>query len=181
MVMNLRVWLALCLGLMCGRLLADDIADRLEIAGRAREMINATFRGDVDAVLKFTHPAVVKISGGEEPLKKAVEGVKAQAKQLGLEFVSMDVEPPEKLFGSGGETFAVVKSKTVMQIPGKTRVTETGSMIAIRATPGGTWTFLRVSAPLAGNRALLKSMLPNLPDEMTIEAPGKPFVVPLTK
>ena len=102
-------------------------------------------------------------------------------KSMGLEFVSMDVRPPAKFFSSGEKTFTVVTTKTVMQIPAKVRMTEEGSMIAVRDTPGGEWTFVRVSAQLATDRTLLKRILPDFPDELTLEPPTKPVSEPLAK
>jgi hypothetical protein len=93
----------------------------------------------------------------------------------------MDVQPPEKFHRNGGKTFAVVKAKTVMQIPGKTRLTEESSMIAIQDMPGGEWTFLRVNQPIASNREILKKLLPDIPDDLKIEAPSRPTAEPVAK
>ncbi|MEA3207690.1 MAG: hypothetical protein QOE70_747 [Chthoniobacter sp.] len=177
--MTLRLSLAVCLCLLTTALRADEAADRVEIVRRAQEMSTAAFKGDIMAVVKFTHPSVLKISGGEELIKKSIEGVAAQMKRLEIEFVSMDAQPPEKLSSAGGKTFAIVKTKVVMQIPGKTRITENGSMLAVRETRDGAWTFVRVNPQLAGNRALLKALLPDVPDEIVLEAPGKPVTEPL--
>ncbi|MEQ1861122.1 MAG: hypothetical protein ABMA13_14470 [Chthoniobacteraceae bacterium] len=179
--MKIRRTLAAALCLLTTGACADEAADRVEVVRRAREMIDSTFKGDFVGVLKFTHPAISKISGGEEPLKKAITGVAAKMKELKLEFVSMDVQPPEMFYGKDGKTFALVKTKTMMIIPGKTRITEGGTMIAVRETPEGAWTFLRVNAKLAADRAMLKRLLPDFPDEAVLEAPGRPLTEQLGK
>jgi hypothetical protein len=176
-----RFLLPLACVLAVAPLRADQDADRLEIVRRARAMIDSTFKGDMTSVLRFMHPATVKMIGGEEALKKAVVGVAEQMKHIGLEFVSMDVRPPTTFYSRGQKTFTKVKTTTVMQVPGKVRVTEEGSMIAVRDTPGGEWTFLRVNAQLANDRALLKKFFPDFPDDLTLEPPGKPVSEPLSR
>jgi hypothetical protein len=55
------------------------------------------------------------------------------------------------------------------------------SQIAVRDTPGGEWTFVRVSAQLANDRALVKKFFPDFPDELALESPGKPVSEPLSR
>jgi hypothetical protein len=160
---------------------AGQDADALEIVRRARTMMDSTFKGDMNAVLTFMHPETVKRLGGEEALKTAIRSTAEQMKQIGVEFVSMDVRPPTRLFPRGERTFAVVKTTTVMQIPAKARFTEEGSMIAVCDTPGAEWTFVRVNAQLASDRTVLKRFFPDFPDELTLEPPMKPVVEPLNR
>ncbi len=160
---------------------AGEEEDRQRIVQRARAMVDATFKGDMTAVLQFTHPDAVKLMGGEETVKRVIGGVADQMKQMGIEFVSMDIQPPGQFLTNNGKTFTIVKTKTIMQIPAKTRMTDESSMIAIRETAGGEWTFLRVNAGLAQNRELLKRLLPDVPDELKLEAPPKPVTEPLSK
>ena len=173
--------LACLLTLTTAPLRADEEADRLEIVRRARTMIDAIFKSDMNSVLQFMHPETVQKIGGEEAVKKAIGGVADQMKQVGLEFVSMDIRPPTRFLSRGQRTFTVVKTTTVMQIPAKVRITEESSMIAVRDTPGGQWTFVRVSAQVAGDRDLLKELMPDFPDELTLEPPTKPVTEPLGK
>ena len=174
-----RLAIALTCLLAVAPLGADEDADRLEIVSRARAMIDATFKGNMAAVLKYMHPGTVKMLGGEEALKGAIAGIADQMKQTGLEFVSMEVRPPARFFSRGQRTFAVVKTKTVMQIPARVRLTEEGSMIAVRDVPDGEWTFVRVNAQLASDRALLKKLFPDFPDQLALEPPSKPVSEPL--
>ncbi len=160
---------------------ADEAADKVAIVTRAKQMVQSTLSGEMNAVVKFMHPGVVKVMGGEEALKKMIGKVAEDMKSIGLEFISMDVTPPEKFYQNAGKTFAVVKTKSVMQIPGKTRITEESSMIAIQDPTGGDWTFLRVNQPIASNRDVLKQLLPDLPDDLKVEAPSPTVREPLTK
>lgn len=160
---------------------ADEDEDRKQIVKRAREMVDATFKGDMTAVLQFTHPGAIQLMGGAETVKRVIGGVAGQMKQMGIEFVSMDIRPPGKFFTNNGKTFTIVKTKTVMQIPHKTRMTDESAMIAIRETADGPWTFLRVNAGLAQNRERLKQLLPDAPDDLPLEAPPKPVSEPLGK
>ena len=160
---------------------ADEHADRLDIVRRARIMIDSTFKGDLNSVLKFMHPDTVKLLGGEEPLRKAIAGVSEQMKQLGLEFVSMDVRPPAQFYSRGQRTFTVVETTTVMQIPTKMRFTEDGSLLAVRDTPDGEWTFVRVNAQLANDRTVSKALFPDFPDELSLRPPPPPTMEPLRK
>ena len=160
---------------------ADEAADRLDIVRRARAMIDATLKGDMTAVLRYMPPGMVKMAGGEEALKTAIGGVAEQMKQLGLEVVSMDVLPPTTFHARGDRTFTVVKTTTVMQIPGKLRLIEESSMIAVRDTPGGEWTFVRVSAPIANDPKVVKMLFPDFPDELRLEPPAPPRTEPFGK
>ena len=160
---------------------ADEAGDRAAIVQRGHLMIDGTLKGDMGVVLKFMHPETVKMVGGEEALKKIIGGVAQQMKDIGLEFVSMEVRPPARFYSRGQKTFAIATTTTLMQIPAKVRMTEEGSMIAVRDTPGGEWTFVRVSAQLAADRTLLKRILPDFPDDLTLEPPTKPVPEPLNK
>lgn len=160
---------------------ADEAADKDAIVARAKVMIDSTLKGDMTAVLKFMPASVVQALGGEDMLKKAIGGVADQLKASGMEIVSVEVQPPAKFHRNAGKTFALVKSKTVLLIPGKTRITEESSMLAIQDAPGADWTFLRVNQPLASNREVLKKLLPEVPDDLVIEAPTRPVVEPITK
>jgi hypothetical protein len=160
---------------------ADEAADKAAIVTRAKQMVESTLSGEMNAVVKFMHPGVVKVMGGEEALKGMIANVAKDMKAIGLEFISMDVTPPEKFYQNAGKTFAVVKTKSFMQIPGKTRITEESSMIAIQDPTGGDWTFLRVNEPIASDRKILKQLLPDLPDDLKVEAPVRPVTEPIRK
>ena len=160
---------------------ADETADRDAVAARAKVMIDSTMKGDMTVVLKYMPASVVQAMGGEDVLKKAIGGVAEQFKASGMEIVSVEVQPPAKFHRNAGKTFALVKSKTVIQIPGKTRITEESSMLAIQDAPGADWTFLRVNQPLASNREILKKLLPEIPDDLVVEPPARPVVEPITK
>ena len=178
---RLLIHLACLLALITVPIRADEEADRLEIVSRARAMIDAIFKDDMNLAVGFMHPETVQRIGGEEALKKAIGGLADQMKRIGLEFVSMDIRPPAEFFTRGQRTFTVVKTATVMKIPSKVRITEESSMIALRDTPGGQWTFVRVSAQVAGDRDLLKTLLPDFPDELALEPPTKPVTEPVGK
>jgi hypothetical protein len=162
-------------------LFADEAAEKAAVAARAKTMVEATLRGEAATVLKFMPPAVVQALGGEAVLTKAIERTMADMRQIGMEFVSMDVLPPEKFHQSGSKTFAVVKTKSTMLVPGKARITEESSMIAIQEQTGGEWTFLRINEALAGNRDLLKRLLPDFPDDVKLEPPPRPQATPIEK
>lgn len=165
-------------------LFADEAADKVTgaaVAARAKTMVEATLKGDANVVLKFMPPGVVQAMGGEAALVKAIERTMADMKQIGMEYVSMDVQPPEKFHRSGGKTFAVVKTKSVMLVPGKARITEESSMIAIQEHAGAEWTFLRINEALATNRDLLKRLLPDFPEDVKLNPPPRPQTVPVGK
>ncbi len=162
-------------------LFADEAADKAAVAARAKTMVEATLKGEGSEVLKFMPAGVVQAMGGEEMLKKAIERTMAEMKKIGMEFVSLDVQPPESFHRSGGKTFAIVKTKSVMLVPGKARITEESAMIAIQEKAGAEWTFLRVNEAIANNRDLLKRLLPDFPDVVKLDPPTRPQTVPVGK
>ncbi len=162
-------------------LFADEAADKAAVAARAKTMVEATLKGEGSEVLKFMPAGVVQAMGGEETLKKAIERTMADMKKIGMEFVSLDVQPPESFHRGGGKTFAVVKTKSVMIVPGKARITEESSMIAIQEQAGADWTFLRINEAIASNRELLKRLLPDFPDDVKLDPPTRPQTVPAGK
>lgn len=124
-----------------------------------RRLVQATYAGDVDTVLRLTHPALVRMLGGRE----AARGKLEESRQL---FISDEVtleafafpRPPEFLEG-GGRRFAIVPTRSVIGIRGQ-RIESLNFQFGVLEAGAESWTYLEGSQL---NQAIVQSLFPGFP------------------
>ena len=142
----------------------------------ANQIADATKDGDNEFIIDRTHPKLVELAGGRtkmlELLNKALEPMKTQGISIANFSVSKDVVVRQV----GQKVFAILPTTLDLKYPNRTMRTD-GFLLAVSEDGGKTFTFID-GAGAAKNRAVLKQILPDLPDDLALPAAGIPREVP---
>jgi hypothetical protein len=84
----------------------------------AEEMYQAFRRGDLEAFAKFTHPKVIAMMGGTQPMIAVIEKEMASAHKEGFSVLSVAVAAPVQMVKAGSEPHAILPMKMVLKAPG---------------------------------------------------------------
>ena len=142
----------------------------------ANQIADATKDSDNEFIIDRTHPKLIELAGGRnkmlELLNKALEPMKYQGISIANYTVSKDVVVRQV----GQKVFAILPTTLDLKYPNRTTRTD-GFLLAVSEDGGKTYTFID-GAGAAKNRAVLKQILPDLPDDLTLPAAGTPREVP---
>lgn len=163
------VWIALFfLAASTGRagVLSEADAQKLQadVAG-----ITADFeRGDAEALIRKTHPALYEMAGGEGAYARIVRQGVDQLRQSGVKFTSSDVRKPTQTHMAGDEEVCFVPRVSIMEISGR-KMKSTTFMIAVRRIGGEEWRYLD-GAGLRKHPEMLYQLFPELERNITLPA-----------
>ena len=119
-----------------------------------RQMMTASYASDPEAVLRYTHPAIVESMGGTARAREEVGKALDKMKQIGLSVESFDF-PAEPRFVRGNKRlFAVVPTKIVVRA-GAQRAEVESFQVGIREDGGDAWTYVEGAKFAGGIRAKL--------------------------
>lgn len=125
------------------------------------------YRGDVDEVMSYTHPAVLEGLGGTEAAKRALMDAAAQLQARGMKVESLTFPQPPEFFDGGGRRFVYVPTLTIISAGGR-RVESLNFQLGVleRNAPG--WKYLEGSRMTS---QLVQKLFPGYP----AERPFPPF------
>ncbi|HSJ03546.1 MAG: hypothetical protein ACAI34_22510 [Verrucomicrobium sp.] len=147
-----------------GELSADDTK---AILARA-EMVKVAFdKGDTDTIVKLTHPAIFKLTNGKEGFENITKQATTMISSMGIKILESSMGTPTKTYTAGASTVTFVPRTSVMSLKDK-KIRTIGYLIAIKGgTEAPDWLFLD-GAGLRGKPGLLKTLLPELPDDVKL-------------
>jgi hypothetical protein len=136
------------------------------IRAAAQSCADAMLKGDFEAFANFTHPRLIEMFGGRQKfiatIKKGNEDMKAQKAAI----TSFTVRAPDGTTKGGADLFAVVPTTLAMTIR-DSKIKQDGYLIGVSSDNGAHWTFVTGDGI---ERAKLKEILPNLPEELKLPA-----------
>lgn len=110
------------------------------VKSQVREIQQATASGDMDTVIRYTHPVVIEMIGGEEKMRDLLEGslgeMLAQVEMREFDFRG----EPEFLAGEEHE-FVLVPVRSVFGIMGRA-VTSRSFQLGVRRVGAPDWKYL---------------------------------------
>ncbi len=119
-----------------------------------RQMMTASYASDPEAVLRYTHPAIIESMGGTTRAREEVGKALDKMKQIGLSVESFEF-PAEPRFVRGKKRlFAVVPTKIVVKA-GAQRAEVESFQVGIREDGGDAWTYVEGAKFAGGIRAKL--------------------------
>lgn len=107
---------------------------------QAQQCADASVAKDYEKVIGFTHPALIKIAGGKEALRKALEAAMKQLAELGISIEKTGIKSatdPKKV--GNALVSLVTQEATVRTKDGK--VTQESILIAYSYDKGKNWVF----------------------------------------
>lgn len=138
----------------------------------ANQIADATKDSDNEFIIDRTHPRLIQLAGGRnkmlEILNKALEPMKTQGITIANFTVSKDIVVRQV----GQKIFAILPTTLDLRYPNRTMRTE-GFLLAVSEDGGKTYTFID-GAGAAKNRAVLKQILPDLPEDLPLPVAGIP-------
>lgn len=141
--MKLTILMVLLLGATSTNAQSSDkiIIDTTALLSQANTMANAFITGDYQSFAKFTYPAVVEMSGGQQAMIAMLEKSVQKMKDDGFSFQSFTVGNVTKIVIAGKELHALLPQQIKMKAPGGTLVTNS-YLLAVSANRGKSWSFV---------------------------------------
>lgn len=125
----------------------------------------ATLKEDFKTVLTYSHPNILKASGGMEVMIPQIEGMFTEMKKEGFKFVSAEVESVSDVIQEQGELRCFVKNINVMEISGKT-MKSTSYLLGFFLDGADHWVF--VEAEKMKNPQTIQTFFPNFKTNLDI-------------
>lgn len=123
------------------------------------QMISAFEAGDVDNFLSMVHGSLITLSGGEDQLKLVLTDALEKLNEVGIKFVSSEVQDPGEVYIAGDKIVVFVPRVSVMEIQGQ-KMKSMSFLVAIK-DPNSEWKYLDGSG-LRNKQHLLWQLIPEL-------------------
>ncbi|MCG8598492.1 MAG: hypothetical protein MI785_29550 [Kiloniellales bacterium] len=136
------VTLASLLAAGSGPGLAAQAADELHpVQQDVRALTEATFGGDVETTLGFTHPTGLKDAGGREAARKALVQLQEEFSSSGMKVESLSFPSPPDFLETEARRFAIVPTLTILSMAGL-RLEVLGFHIGVLEPDAKGWTYV---------------------------------------
>jgi len=143
-----------------------------KISEEAQRCADATVNQDFAALVKYTHPKVIEMLGGETAMRVRVDEGNAQLKGSGIRISSVRVGKAENPKIIEGGMISLVPQTVVVTAP-SARITHEGSILGVFSDKIGSWTFIDLSAI---SEIQFRRMFPELADHFEFPAKKQPLV-----
>lgn len=135
-----------------------------EIKKESKAMGDAFIRADYKSFIKFTHPMLLQVMGGENKMIATLTKTINQTKNQGVSFLNITFDYPTKIVKSKNELQCTIEQHLTAQVPnGKT--TNSSTLIAVSMDNGKKWYFVDTTNK---DISQIKQLLPNLSSEIVI-------------
>jgi len=155
--------LLLLVPIACGTSLAGERASPTDEAKLVQHdvdaIIRAIYRGDLDTVLEFTHPAIIQTLGGKSAARAAMAQTAQQIDRLEMKVESLSFPAQPDFLEGGGRRFVIVP--TFMILATKTQRLESRNFQFGVLEPGSPrWTYIEGSRLTKDN---VQKLFPGFP------------------
>lgn len=142
------------------------------LTARANELSDALEHKDYAKVVDLTYPKVIEYAGGREKLLTAMTNELKTMEAEGVQIISSKSSAPSQYVHDAGGIYAVVPITSKFKAKDGIFQVE-GSLIAISADAGQSWTFIDATGK---DQVELKKLLPNL-DKLKLPPEKEPVKV----
>jgi len=144
---------------------AADTAEATTVQNDVRSMMEALYKGDVNALLAFTYPGLVTALGGEDAAKARLRAFLLQTNDLGVAVEAFSFpEAPTFLEGKMGRRFAVIPTRSIIVVKGQ-RIESESYLLGVKEPGSSRWTYVDGSRVTPD---MLASLLPDFPSGYTL-------------
>jgi hypothetical protein len=165
-IVRRSAWVLLAILMLTNMAFAADAPPTPEaIRLQAQACADAMLKGDLETFANFTHPKLIELMGGRAKFIDAIKQGNAEMKAQKSAITGFSTRAPEGVVKGGNDLFAVVPM-TLTLTQRETKVSHEGYLVAVSSDGGTKWTFIT-----GDERAKLKEILPNLPEELKLPAP----------
>ena len=140
---------------------------------QAEAMNRHLLKGEFKAFIKFAHPGLINMLGGEEKMVSAlIKGFKELDKQKSS-ILKITVDEPGKIVAREGDMQTVLTETLEMKVPQGIMLTKS-ALIAISKDNGKSWYFIDTGGK---DLAAMQKQLPDLSDELILPKPENPKLI----
>jgi hypothetical protein len=148
-----------------------DISDEeLKLQQEATKMCNFFLEKKFPAYIKYVHPKVIQMVGGEKAMIDVLENTFVQLKEQGFTFNKASMGHPSSIITAGKEQQAIIPQILEMKNETGTLVS-TSYLVAISSDKGKTWQFIDTGGKTL---AEMKKVFPNLSNALVIPPKKQP-------
>jgi hypothetical protein len=153
---------------------AGDPAQKAAVKKLAKELGDATLKGDHAKVIDYTYEGIVKKLGGRAKAIETTDQIMKMLRGQGITFKSFEPGTPGEFHNEGGMTFVIVPTVVEMTLP-MGRMIAKSYLLGISSDGGKTWTFAD-GAGLA-NKEQRDQVLPKLPAKLKLPEKQQPQII----
>jgi hypothetical protein len=106
-----------------------------------KALLQALYAGDVDTVLRYTHPTIVERQGGEEPTRGAIQHAVSTLTGAGMRLESLAFPKPPEFIEAPGQRFVVVPTLSIVAANGQ-RVESLNFQLGALDTDSAQWRYV---------------------------------------
>ena len=145
--------------------------DKNVIKEQALIVAKATKTQDYATVVKYTHPSLIKMVGGNDAMMKLLTSTMKTVAEQGISIDSVSLDQPGEFFNAGDEIHCLLPQKVYMKYGTDKKIVGTGYMLAISSDKGLNWSFLNLTEGL--NNQTITQLLPNFNQQLKIPTDSK--------
>jgi len=116
---------------------------------------------DFNNYMKYQHPGLIKLLGGEQSLMNTLN---ENVTKKGIKALSVTTDVPSKIIASDSNLQCTLQQTSVMMIA-KTKLEIISTLVCISYDNGGKWFFINASVSIP----IIKQVLPELSSELDIQ------------
>ena len=108
-----------CLVLFAAAAGVAQETESARVQADVKAILQAYYAGDVDTVLRYTHPTIVQMQGGEQPTRGAIQHAITTVTSVGMKLESLTFPKPPEFIEAPGRRFVVVPTLSVIAANGQ--------------------------------------------------------------
>ncbi len=136
---------------------------------QANLMGEAFIKGDYKTFVKYNHPNIIKMMGGEAGAAKTIGTMMDKIKKQGYHFDSLYFGEPTEIIKNGTEYQCTILQTIVMTTP-QGRYANASTLVAVSRNIGVNWAFIDTSNK---DEATIRQVVQNLSNKLVIPpSPG---------
>jgi hypothetical protein len=130
------------------------------VQGNVKAMLEATYAGDVDRVLKYTHPRILELMGGQEASRAAITAALASITRLQLKVDNLTFPRSPKFFKGANHRYVFVPTLLVLSVAGGQKLESLNYQLGILDPGSSQWRYVEGSRVNQSNARQLFSDFP---------------------
>ncbi|MFD2162304.1 hypothetical protein ACFSJU_07855 [Paradesertivirga mongoliensis] len=141
------------------------------IKQQATIVAKATKAQDYATVIKYTHPSLIKMVGGNDAMMKLLTTTMKTVAEQGITIDSVSLGQPGDIFKAGNELHCLLPQDVIMRFGADKKIVAKGYLIAISKDDGINWSFLNLTEEL--NNQTITTLLPNFNQNLKLPTDSK--------
>src|SRR5262245_43243357 len=122
----------------------QPVRDTARVQQDVKALNDALYGGDVDTVIRYTHPSVIAMLGGMQSAREMVQAAVQFIKSTGLRVESLTFPRPPDFLEAGGRRFAVIPTLSILSA-NRERLESLNFQLGVLEPNSTEWTYVEGS------------------------------------